>query len=328
MAGSTISVNITGDSTSFTKAAETAGKSATDFGKKSEEGATGLGEFNEKVEDSTQKFRGTADLVDGVTSSLSTFGINIPGQQVIGLARGLADLADGFSTVLGPALDKGLQKLGLMRGATEAETAATGEAEVAQEGLNTAFLLSPIGLILVGLAALAAAFYILWQKSGTFRDIVKDIGSYLKTGFLDALNGIVDVVKVVGDAISGAFKGAFNLVADIWNSTVGQLHFSIPGWVPGIGGDSFGVPSIPHFAAGGTMMAGGLAMVGEAGREIVALPGGAQVLDANKTAGLMGQPSVQVFSGGTDITAFVTKIITSNNRATRNSVLAGSRRTV
>lgn len=323
MAGSTIAVSITGDSTSFTKAAQTAGKSATDFGKEAEEGGSKLGEFNENVEGSTKAFRGTADLVDGVTSSLSTFGINIPGQQVIGLARGLADLADGFSTVVGPALEKVTAKLGFTTAATEAESAATGEAAVAQEGLNTAFLLSPIGLILVGLAALAAAFYILWQKSGTFRDIVKDIGGYLKTGFLEALNGIVDVVKVVGDAISGAFKGAFNLVADIWNSTVGQLHFSIPGWVPGIGGDSFGVPSIPHFAAGGTMMTGGLAVVGEAGKEIVALPGGSQVFDANRSAGMLGGDQTIL---NIDLGKGITQRIAIDNRDIRNAVKAGSRR--
>ena len=133
MAGSTISVKITGDSTEFVKAAKASGDAAKAAAEESE---SGLGKLNETAEASTKQFRGAADTIDGATAALSTFGINIPGQQVITLTRGLADLADGFSTTLGPALEKVAAKLGLTTAATEAETTATEEATVAEDGLK------------------------------------------------------------------------------------------------------------------------------------------------------------------------------------------------
>jgi hypothetical protein len=32
------------------------------------------------------------------------------------------------------------------------------------------------------------------------------------------------------------FRTAFNFIADAWNNTIGRLSWSVPGWVPGIGG--------------------------------------------------------------------------------------------
>jgi hypothetical protein len=65
----------------------------------------------------------------------------------------------------------------------------------------------------------------------------------------------------VTGAISGPFKAAFNAIANAWNSTVGALNFSIPSWVPGLGGKSFGMPKIPTFATGGIMPYTGLALL-------------------------------------------------------------------
>jgi hypothetical protein len=77
------------------------------------------------------------------------------------------------------------------------------------------------------------------------------------------------VFTAIGDALKDAFKSAFNFIADIWNRTVGQLQFDIPGWVPVIGGNTFGVPKIPMLAEGGLVTGPQLAMIGEAGPELV-----------------------------------------------------------
>jgi TP901 family phage tail tape measure protein len=80
---------------------------------------------------------------------------------------------------------------------------------------------------------------------------------------------VTNAFSTVWDGIAGTAKSAFNGVADIWNSTVGSLSFSIPSWVPGVGGDGFSMPKIPHMAAGGIVNKATLALIGEAGPEAV-----------------------------------------------------------
>jgi hypothetical protein len=81
------------------------------------------------------------------------------------------------------------------------------------------------------------------------------------------------------DGLKNAFRSAVNFIIGGWN----RLHFGIPSidtHIPGIGkigGGSFGVPQIPYLAAGGHIMAGGMAVVGERGPEALYLPTGATV---------------------------------------------------
>jgi hypothetical protein len=69
--------------------------------------------------------------------------------------------------------------------------------------------------------------------------------------FKDLPGEIVSALAKVGDFIFAPFKWAFNQIADLWNNTLGKIHFTIPSWVPGIGGDGFGFPTIPKFHKGG-----------------------------------------------------------------------------
>ncbi len=108
--------------------------------------------------------------------------------------------------------------------------------------------------------------------------IVEKFGALV--GFVKSLPGkITNATKGLFDGIKNAFKGAINFVIGGWNS----LRFGIPEidtHIPGIGkvgGGSFGVPQIPYLAKGGTITEGGMAVVGEAGPELVSLGRGAQV---------------------------------------------------
>ncbi len=83
-----------------------------------------------------------------------------------------------------------------------------------------------------------------WIKS-TFSTVVGWIGS--------RINDIGGFFARLGSAILAPFKWAFNEIADAWNRTIGSLHFTIPDWVPGIGGNSFGVPNLPKFHSGGVV---------------------------------------------------------------------------
>jgi hypothetical protein len=77
------------------------------------------------------------------------------------------------------------------------------------------------------------------------------------------------------DGLKDAFKSALNWIIDRWNG----LRFTLPSvnlFGNEIGGGSIGTSHINRFAQGG--IGGGLAWVGERGRELVNLPQGSQVI--------------------------------------------------
>jgi hypothetical protein len=89
-----------------------------------------------------------------------------------------------------------------------------------------------------------------------FKDDIWHFLGVMKTGIGTIMGGVADV-------IFGPFKTAFNAIAKLWNNTVGKLSFSVPSWVPGLGGKGFDVPDIPMLAEGGIVTSPTLAMIGE-----------------------------------------------------------------
>ena len=90
-------------------------------------------------------------------------------------------------------------------------------------------------------------------------------------------------------------KGPLNLVISLANKAIAGLNslgsFTVPDWVPGVGGKSMGIniPQIPMLASGGIATGPSLAMVGE-GREPEA------ILPLSRLGGMMGAggPSISV----------------------------------
>lgn len=114
-------------------------------------------------------------------------------------------------------------------------------AKAVQLAWNLAMSANPIGLIITAIGLLVAAFVTLWNKCEGFRNFFK--------GFINVLIG----------GINALIKG------------LNKLSFDIPDWVPVIGGNKFGfnIPLIPKLAEGGVVDKPTLAMVGEAGKEVV-----------------------------------------------------------
>jgi hypothetical protein len=110
--------------------------------------------------------------------------------------------------------------------------------------------------IITGPFGMAIAFVV------KFKDDIWNLLKVVKTGIGTIMGGVADV-------IFGPFKTAFNAIAKLWNNTVGKLSFTVPGWVPGIGGKGFDVPDIPMLAQGGIVTGPTIAMIGEAGPEAV-----------------------------------------------------------
>ncbi|NML50343.1 phage tail protein [Streptomyces sp. R302] len=92
--------------------------------------------------------------------------------------------------------------------------------------------------------------------------------------------GLKDIAGRAFDKIKGAVKGPINAVIDLINSAIRKLNgikVSIPGWVPLVGGKTFGVslPTIPRLAQGGVVQPrrGGVhTIVAEAGEAEAVLP--------------------------------------------------------
>ncbi|QMU23204.1 transglycosylase family protein [Gordonia rubripertincta] len=68
-----------------------------------------------------------------------------------------------------------------------------------------------------------------------------------------------DLAGKIWDPIKNAAKAVFNSIARLWNNTVGKVNFTVPDWIPGVGGKKFSMPQIPTFAYGGRVRGAGTA---------------------------------------------------------------------
>jgi hypothetical protein len=137
--------------------------------------------------------------------------------------------------------------------------------KAAQAAFNFVMAANPIGIVVLALAALAAAFVIAYKQSETFREFVQVLFDAIKVGVEFSLNAI----KGYLEGVLNVYKTVFNTIAQLWNNTIGKLSFRFPDWVPGLGGKGFDVPNIPTLGDGGIVSGPTLAMIGEAGPEAV-----------------------------------------------------------
>lgn len=95
-------------------------------------------------------------------------------------------------------------------------------------------------------------------------DRIRSTWSRVTDWFGRLRSGIARVFSNIGSSITAPFRAAFNAISRAWNNTVGRLSFTVPGWIPGIGGNSFSAPRLPYFHAGGRVP-------GTPGQEILAV---------------------------------------------------------
>jgi len=170
--------------------------------------------------------------------------------------------------------------------AIAAWTVATKIATGIQLLFNLAMTANPIGLIVVGIGALIAAVVLAWNKFDWFRNGVLAVFDGIK----NAVTRSLDVIKTLFNAYLNGYKFVFNQIAKLWNNTIGKIGFTVPDWVPFVGGKSFDVPDIPMLGDGGIVTKPTLAMIGERGPEAVvplskagAMGGGSVIININST---------------------------------------------
>ena len=129
----------------------------------------------------------------------------------------------------------------------------------------------------------------------TFQGLISFISGVFSGDWTKAWEGAKTSFSGCFQALPEFAKGPLNLVISLANKAVAGLNslgsFTVPDWVPGVGGKSMGIniPQIPMLASGGIATGPSLAMVGE-GREPEA------ILPLSRLGGMMGAggPSISV----------------------------------
>lgn len=133
-------------------------------------------------------------------------------------------------------------------------------------------------------AAVGAAFQWVWAN------VISPVVGFISGAITNVGNTIRSVFGGIGSFIGSAFQAALNVVRGPINGIIGlvnsairglnSLSVTIPGWVPIVGGQTWGlsIPTIPMLAKGGTITGSGSVIVGEKGPEILNLGRGASVV--------------------------------------------------
>src|SRR5262245_12393296 len=197
------------------------------------------------------------------------------------------NLNDAMAEANPTGLAKFAENIGLVTPLLSALVGVVGLITAAQWAWNIAQLASPTTWIILAIVALVAIIVVIATKTDWFQRLwkfawggIKDAamavgrffrdqvwGRWLKPTFdfiVAAGQRVWDFMKKIpgflakawatlATALTAPFRIAFNAIASLWNNTVGKLSFTIPAWVPGVGGKGFDVPDIPKFHAGGTV---------------------------------------------------------------------------
>lgn len=302
-----VTLTFGGDPGGAQKAFSAVGDSARKMQDDVEHSSEGFKKAGEAADEVDTKAMGFRDTLTGVQDSLKGVSMLAKGPSFEGfltLGAGIGDLGSGFYNFLIPALEK--TKLATLASAAASKVAAFGTNvwNTAQKLFNITLLTSPITWIVLGIVALIAVIVLIATKTDWFQKLWKNAWGWIKSAasntwdFLKKIPGwIGEAFGKVANFIMAPYKAAFNGIARAWNATVGRLSWSVPGWVPFIGGNTISVPKLPTFHSGGVVPGafGTVVPILAMGGERISTPGG-------------GGQSMMLAAGDT-LTALIFKIV-------------------
>lgn len=118
---------------------------------------------------------------------------------------------------------------------------------------------------------------------GLFESIITFLNDVFTGNWEKAWMGLKDIVGKAFGMLADMVKTPINAVIAIVNSAIEKIngiHFTVPEWVPGIGGkgwEGLNIPTIPSLGVGTDNWKGGIVQISERGGEIVDLPKGTRV---------------------------------------------------
>ncbi len=220
-----------------------------------------VGEAADTVDTRAMGFRDTlTGLQDGFAGIKMATDKGLGFESLLLLGFGIGDLASGMFNFLIPALKSAVT---WFRATTIGQYAAAAASRVwaaAQWVMNASLWASPITWIVVAVIALVAVIVLIATKTDWFQRAWRASWSWIKDAaantweFLKKIPGWIGTAFAkVADIIATPYRTAFNLIARAWNATIGRLSWTVPGWIPGIGGNTISVPHLPTFHAGGVV---------------------------------------------------------------------------
>jgi hypothetical protein len=196
------------------------------------------------------------------------------------------DLNDAMHEANPPELQEWADKMALVTPLLTAMMGATVLVTAAQWAWNAAQLASPTTWIILAIVALVAVIVLIATKTDWFQRAWSASWKWIKNAasntwdFLKKIPGWIGTAfRAVANFITAPFRAAFNAVARAWNNTIGRLSWSVPGWIPGIGGQSISAPRLPTFHQGGKVP-------GAPGQEVMAMLQAGETVTS--TAGSVG----------------------------------------
>lgn len=181
--------------------------------------------------------------------------------------------------------------------ATMAQTAWTTALAIATGALSTAIavLTSPVTAVIAAIGVLAAAAFAVWknwdeilawfkEKFELFGEWVSPVTDAIGNAFQAAVDLVKNAWSGIGEFFNGLWdgviesgKGFINFFIEGINwviDSINKLSFTVPHWVPNIGGEQFGfdIQHIPLLAKGGVTNGPTLAMIGEGKEQEAVLP--------------------------------------------------------
>ena len=169
---------------------------------------------------------------------------------------------------------------GIATGATAALTAA-------QWALNAAFVATPFGWIVLGLAAVVAGGVALYKNWETVKTTAVSLWNKVKEVFSGIKNAIVGAFNSAKSAVGSFFTWLDNKIEGI--PILGSLYSGGKSLISGVAG------LIGGNALGTSYWKGGLTRVNERGGEILNLPSGTQIIPHDVSRRVAGGQTVQVY---------------------------------
>lgn len=165
-------------------------------------------------------------------------------------------------------------------------TGATAALTAAQWALNAAFVATPIGWIVLGLAAVVAAGVALYKNWDTVKAKAGEVWNSIKTAFGGIRDSIVNAFSAAKEKVAGFFSWLNQKIESV--PILGSIYKggkNAVSWIADrLDGNAMGTP----------YWRGGLTRVNERGGEIMNLPSGTQIIPHDVSVKAAGGRSVTV----------------------------------
>lgn len=221
-------------------------------------------------------------VVPAVTALAESFAAALPG--IIDFMASAANeiayftgvIVDGWP-VIAPILSGLATGFAVFKIATGAVSLLTGV--MGAFSVTMTVSMAPILGVAAAIGAVVAAGVVLYQNWDTVMAYAGRLGAYMggvwqsiKDGCAAMTSSVTGLFSTAFSAIPSILKAPINAAISLINSAINAINsigFTIPEWVPGMGGKTFAVnvPNIPMLAAGGFTT--GPSIAGEAGQEAV-----------------------------------------------------------